>query len=81
MSDSKEGLRRSTALIRLMFPFARDLANGFLVAEALSKLFPQEIQMHSFEKVTSLDLKMANWRLLDKFYRVRWPIMDQGCRF
>eukprot|EP00884_Botryococcus_braunii_P000328 jgi/Botrbrau1/10296/Bobra.0120s0014.1 len=47
----------------------RDLANGFLVAEVLSKHYPHEIHMHSFENVTSQHLKMANWRLLDKFYR------------
>jgi hypothetical protein len=57
---------------RLILPYGRrDFANGFLVAEILSKYFPQDIQMHSFENVTSQELKMANWRVLEKFFRVR----------
>lgn len=48
----------------------RDLANGFLVAEVLSKYFPAEVAMHSFQNVTGSELKKASWKLLDKFLKV-----------
>lgn len=49
----------------------RDFANGFLVAEVLSKYFPDDVQMHSFENVTSIERKRSNWHLLKKFFKVR----------
>ena len=48
----------------------RDFANGFLVAEVLSKYFPDDVQMHSFENVTSAERKKSNWHLLKKFFKV-----------
>ncbi len=48
----------------------RDFANGFLVAEVLSKYFPDDVQMHSFENVTSIERKKSNWHLLKKFFKV-----------
>lgn len=48
----------------------RDLANGYLVAEILSRYFPKEVDMHSFENVCSLTLKECNWHVLLKLFKV-----------
>jgi len=48
----------------------RDFANGFLFAEILSRYFPTDIQMHSFENVTSIERKRSNWNLLQRFFKV-----------
>ena len=44
----------------------RDLSNGFLVAEILSKYFPEEFSMHSYVNGTSSISKNSNWALLQK---------------
>jgi hypothetical protein len=49
----------------------RDFANGFLFAEILSRYYPAEVQMHSFENVASSERKKSNWALLTKFLTVR----------
>lgn len=48
----------------------RDLANGCVVAEILARYYPQDVSLHSFENVSSLPLKDANWHLLLKLFRV-----------
>ena len=48
----------------------RDFANGFLFAEILSRYFPADIQMHSFENVASIERKRSNWTLLERFFKV-----------
>jgi CH-like domain in sperm protein len=49
---------------------SRDLANGCVAAEILARYFPDLVPLHSFENVSSLPLKDANWHLLLKLFRV-----------
>lgn len=37
----------------------------------LSRYYPNDIEMHSFENVASRDLKCANWAVLERFFKVR----------
>lgn len=48
----------------------RDFANGFLVAEILSRYFPKEIEMHNYDTGISLVKKKDNWSLIEKFLKV-----------
>ena len=45
----------------------RDLANGFLVAEILSRRYEQ-IKMHSFDNGTELRRKLSNWEHLERIF-------------
>ncbi|CAD7697495.1 unnamed protein product [Ostreobium quekettii] len=47
----------------------RDFSNGFLVAEILSRYFPSDVQMHSFENVSSIERKKSNWHILEAFFK------------
>jgi len=47
----------------------RDLSNGFLVAEILSRYHPKELEMTCFENATRLAAKVDNWEQLHKFAR------------
>lgn len=49
----------------------RDLANGCYIAELLARYFPGEVPLHSFENVTSVQLKDSNWYLLRRILQVR----------
>ena len=59
-------------------PNNSDFANGFLFAEILSRYFPADVQMHSFENVASGERKRANWDVLDRFFKVGFLLLLWG---
>jgi hypothetical protein len=44
----------------------RDLSNGFVVAEIISRYHPDCIDMHSFESKLSMEEKDTNWNYIKK---------------
>lgn len=70
---------RGTAVNQAYGP-RRDFSNGFLFAEVLSRYYPGDIEMHSFENVTSVERKRANWVVLEKLFKVRQLRRGQGAR-
>jgi hypothetical protein len=59
----------------------RDFSNGFLFAEILSRYYPNDVTLHSFENVISIERKRANWVVLAKLFKVRTDAdADTDCR-
>ena len=50
-----------------------DLANGYLLAEVLSKFFPAQISSHSYDRGVSAAAKSNNWTQLVKFFAKNSP--------
>jgi hypothetical protein len=56
----------------------RDLCNGYLVAEILSRFHPKDVNMMCFENGTRLEAKVDNWEQLYKFFKKKQlPIVKQ----
>ena len=43
------------------------------MAEILSRYFPKDVEMHSFDTGTALSKKKDNWALIEKFLKVQLP--------
>lgn len=47
----------------------RDLCNGYIVAEIISRYYPQDIDMLTFEKGSRLAAKVDNWEQLYRIFK------------
>ena len=47
----------------------RDLANGWVYAEILSRYYPKELEMYQFDNSFKLDKKLNNWEHLNRFLK------------
>ena len=47
----------------------RDLANGWLYAEILSRYYPKEVEMYQFDNSFKMEKKINNWEHLNRFLK------------
>lgn len=47
----------------------RDLANGWVFAEILSRYFPNEIEMYQYDNGFKLEKRQNNWTHMQKFFK------------
>jgi hypothetical protein len=55
----------------------RDLTNGYLTAEIVSRYFPKDVNMMNFENGTRLAAKTDNWEQLYKFFKKKGIAMTK----
>jgi len=49
----------------------RDCANGFLIAEVLSRYYPRDVEMHNYSNGHSLACKKDNWAQISKILKLK----------
>jgi len=47
----------------------RDLSNGWVFAEIVSRYYPDELEMYQFDNGFKLDKKTNNWEHLARFFK------------
>ena len=47
----------------------RDLSNGWVFAEILSRYYPDNVEMYQYDNGFKLEKKQNNWEHLNKFFR------------
>jgi CH-like domain in sperm protein len=53
----------------------RDLSNGFIVAEILSRRYPKEFNIYCFDNGSNLEKKRDNWEQISKYLgKLKWDI-------
>lgn len=56
----------------------RDLANGFIIAEILSRYYPKEIKVYQFYNGLNLSKKLDNWERIAKFMEKQGRKIDRS---
>lgn len=56
----------------------RDLSNGFIVAEILTRYYPKEIKVYQFYNGLNLEKKLDNWERIAKFLGKQGKRVDRS---
>ena len=56
----------------------RDLSNGWIYAEILSRYYPKELEMYQFDNSFKLDKKLNNWEHLNKFLKKKEIVLTSA---